>query len=60
MDPSVNYEIGQDNIQTSVGPFGLDIHNPVFLVSGLGILAFVLGTLMFPEGATTLFNGIRG
>ncbi|MCB1376104.1 MAG: BCCT family transporter, partial [Rhodobacteraceae bacterium] len=60
MDPSVNYEIGQDNIQTSLGPFGLDIHNPVFLVSGLGILAFVLGTLMFPEGATTLFNGIRG
>jgi len=60
MDPSVTYEIGQDNIQTSLGPFGLDIHNPVFLVSGLGIVAFVLGTLMFPEGATALFNGIRG
>jgi betaine/carnitine transporter, BCCT family len=60
MDASVEYEIGQDNIQTQIGPFGLDIHNPVFLISGLGIVAFVLGTLMFPEGATALFNGIRG
>ena len=22
------YEIGQDNITTNIGPFGLDIHNP--------------------------------
>ena len=25
-----DYEVGQDNIQ----PFGLDIHNPVFVISG--------------------------
>jgi BCCT family betaine/carnitine transporter len=25
----------------SVGPFGLDIHNPVFAISGLSIVAFV-------------------
>ena len=24
-----DYEIGQDNIQMQMGPFGLDIHNPV-------------------------------
>ena len=24
-----DYEVGQDNIQTQIGPFGLDIHNPV-------------------------------
>jgi betaine/carnitine transporter, BCCT family len=60
MDPSVEYEIGQDNIQATLGPFGLDIHNPVFMISGLGIIAFVLGTLMFPEGATTLFLGVQG
>ena len=24
------YEIGQDNIDGQVGPFGFDIHNPVF------------------------------
>jgi hypothetical protein len=37
-----DYEIGQDNIEgRSVGPFGLDIHNPVFAISGLTIVAFV-------------------
>jgi BCCT family betaine/carnitine transporter len=59
VDPSVDHEIGQDNIEMQIGPFGLDIHNPVFLVSGLGIIVFVLGTLMFPEAATALFAGVR-
>ncbi len=36
------YEIGQDNIQTHIGPFGLDIHNPVFLISGTSIIALRL------------------
>ncbi len=38
-----DYEIGQDNVQI----VGLDVHNPVFLISGLTIIAFVLLTLMF-------------
>lgn len=38
-----DYHVGRDNIN----PFGLDIHNPVFLVSGISIVAFVLITLMF-------------
>ncbi|MGR3464239.1 BCCT family transporter [Limimaricola sp.] len=54
-----DYEVGQDNIQTQIGPFGLDIHNPVFLIAGLGIVAFVLGTLMVPEAATALFESVR-
>ncbi|CAN5697716.1 BCCT family transporter [soil metagenome] len=58
-DPSLDYEIGRDNIEMSLGPFGLDIHNPVFVISGLGIFAFVIGTLMFPTPATDLFIGIR-
>ena len=33
-----DYEIGQDNIETQIGPFGMDIHNPVFLISGLSIV----------------------
>ena len=49
------YEIGQDNIT----PFGLDIHNPVFLISGLSIVAFVIITLMFQEGATQFFGWLR-
>ncbi|MCC2110969.1 MAG: BCCT family transporter, partial [Hyphomicrobiales bacterium] len=50
-----DYELGQDNIQ----PFGLDIHNPVFLISGLSIVAFVILTLMFQEGATDFFGWLR-
>jgi len=50
------YEIGQDNIETQIGPFGLDIHNPVFLISGLCIIAFVFYTLALPEQAGALFS----
>ena len=50
-----DYELGRDNIS----PFGLDIHNPVFLVSGLAIIAFVLITLMFQQGATEFFGWLR-
>jgi BCCT family betaine/carnitine transporter len=52
---TTDYKIGQDNIT----PFGLDIHNPVFLVSGLSIVAFVLITLMFQQGATEFFGWLR-
>ena len=50
------YEIGQDNIDGSVGPFGFDIHNPVFLVSGLAVVAFVFYTLALPEQAGAAFS----
>ncbi|WP_259780809.1 BCCT family transporter [Aestuariispira ectoiniformans] len=55
-----DYEIGQDNIQANIGPFGLDIHNPVFLISGLTIVAFVFLTLAFKEDAGELFGHLRG
>ncbi len=54
-----DYEIGQDNITTNIGPFGLDIHNPVFLISGLAVVAFVLVTLAFQNQAEAVFNGMR-
>ncbi len=54
-DIKTSYKIGQDNIT----PFGLDIHNPVFLISGLSIVAFVLITLMFQEGAAAFFGWLR-
>jgi betaine/carnitine transporter, BCCT family len=50
-----DYTIGQDNIETNIGPFGLDIHNPVFLISGLAIVVFVLFTISLPEQANTAF-----
>ena len=37
-----DYQIGQDNIVVNVGPFGLDIHNRVFAISGLAVVAFVI------------------
>ena len=51
-----DYEIGQDNIEGQLGPFGFDIHNPVFLVSGLSIVVFVFYTLALPEQAGALFS----
>ncbi|MEQ9814793.1 MAG: BCCT family transporter [Azospirillaceae bacterium] len=53
------YEIGQDNIQPKVGPFGLDIHNPVFMVSGLVIIAFVLITMAFQSSIGPVFGDLR-
>ena len=43
------YEIGQDNIDGSIGKFGFDIHNPVFAISAVAIVAFVFYTLALPE-----------
>ena len=54
-----DYEIGQDNIVTQVGPFGLDIHNPVFMISGLTIIAFVFYALALPEQAEAFFGWLR-
>ena len=53
--PVTNYKIGQDNIT----PFGLDIHNPVFLISGLSVAAFVVITLMFQNEASAFFAWLR-
>ncbi len=54
-----DYTIGQDNVEGSVGPFGFDVHNPVFLVSGLSIVAFVFYALALPEQASTFFGWLR-
>ncbi|MBY6200492.1 BCCT family transporter [Maritalea mobilis] len=53
---STDYNIGQDNIEGTVGPFGFDIHNPVFLISGLSVVAFVFYTLALPEQSGELFS----
>ncbi|QIE44938.1 BCCT family transporter [Pseudohalocynthiibacter aestuariivivens] len=50
------YEIGQDNLTTNVGPFGLDIHNPVFFISGLSIVLFVFYALALPDQAAEMFK----
>jgi BCCT family betaine/carnitine transporter len=54
-----DYTIGQDNVEGSVGPFGFDIHNPVFLISGLSIVAFVFYALALPDQASAFFGWLR-
>lgn len=54
-----DYEIGQDNYQNKFGPFGLDIHNPVFMISGLTIVAFVFLALALPGPAADFFGWLR-
>ncbi|MFP4043404.1 MAG: BCCT family transporter [Rhodosalinus sp.] len=53
------YEIGQDNIEGRVGPFGFDIHNPVFVISGLVVVAFVAYALIAPQQASDFFGWLR-
>lgn len=54
-----DYSIGQDNIEGSVGPFGFDIHNPVFMISGISIVVFVFYALALPEQAAQIFGDLR-
>jgi len=56
---NTDYQIGQDNVALQIGPFGLDIHNRVFMISGLTIVAFVLLTLMFQAQVAPVFGSIR-
>ncbi len=54
-EPVTDYQMGQDNIR----PFGLDIHNPVFLISSLIIIAFVLLALANQEATAEFFGWLR-
>ncbi|MFN6999643.1 MAG: BCCT family transporter, partial [Elioraea tepidiphila] len=54
-----DYAIGQDNVTPKLGPFDLDIHNPVFAISGLTVVAFTFLTLAFQSEVGPLFTGLR-
>ena len=56
---ATEYEVGQHNVEGNVGPFGFDIHNPVFLISGHRIVAFVFYALALPEQAGAFFGWLR-
>ena len=51
-----DYEAGQDNVQV----LGMDMHNPVFFISAVLILVFVIGTIIFPAEAKTALDGAKG
>ena len=50
-----DYELGQDNVTW----LGLDLHNPVFVVSAVLILLFVILSLIFPEQANSMLGATR-
>lgn len=50
-----DYVAGQDNIAR----FGFDIHNIVFPLTALLIVAFVVATLIFPSGAKELLDSAK-
>ncbi len=50
-----DYEVGQDNVEK----FGLDFHNPVFAISGISVIVFVVFTLSFPDLAEAWFGALR-
>ena len=52
---TIDYKLGQDNVQV----LGLDIHNPVFVVSSLTVIAFVAGVLAFQAEAAVAFEALR-
>ncbi|MGK0257295.1 MAG: BCCT family betaine/carnitine transporter [Candidatus Azotimanducaceae bacterium] len=54
-----DFEVGQDNIDGSLGPIGFDIHNPVFVISGITSVVFVLLTMIFPDHAGAVFLAVR-
>ena len=56
-DPyTTDYELGQDNLQK----FGMDIHHPVFWISAILVLVFVIATLIAPGEAKGMFDGAKG
>ena len=52
---STKHELGENNVQVA----GLDIHNPVFVISALLILIFVIGTLIAPAEAKVILDGAK-
>jgi len=50
-----DYEVGQDNVEL----MGMDLHNPVFFISAVIILLFVVLTLIFPAGAKEALDGAK-
>ncbi|WP_126979544.1 BCCT family transporter [Frigidibacter oleivorans] len=51
-----DYTLGQDNVAGTLGRIGFDVHNPVFAISGISVVAFVFYTLALPGQSAALFD----
>jgi len=52
---STKYTLGQDNLQK----YGLDFHNPVFIISAILILVFVIATLVSPTQSKEILDSAK-
>ena len=55
IESETDYEVGQDNVNI----MGLDIHNPVFFISGGIIVLFVFFAATFQAPMTDFFGWLR-
>jgi BCCT family betaine/carnitine transporter len=53
---TTDYDVGQDNIRK----WGMDMHNPVFFISAVLVILFVISTLFNPAGAKKIFDATKG
>ena len=51
----IGHEIGEHYVQ----PWGLDIHNPVFVISATLVVALLAATLLFPHATAATFIDLR-
>ncbi|MBP2281274.1 BCCT family betaine/carnitine transporter [Psychrobacter sp. PL15] len=52
---STKHKVGEDNVNI----LGLELHNPVFFVTALAVIAFVLFALLLPDIANLWLNGTK-
>ena len=52
---NTSHKLGEDNVKV----LGLDLHNPVFFISGIVIILFVLLTILLKEQASEFFDWLR-
>jgi hypothetical protein len=52
-------EIGHSIGDQNVNYLGLDVHNPVFMVSAILVIVFLAGTLLSPQSAAIAFLDLR-
>lgn len=54
-----NYRVGAQNVKTRLGRWGMDFHNPVFIVSAVAVVLFVVYALVFQDQASSFFGWLR-
>ncbi|MEE2524959.1 BCCT family transporter [Hyphobacterium sp. HN65] len=50
-----DHRTGEHNVEI----LGLDVHNPVFFIAAVSVIAFIALTLIFPESASALLGAAR-